>query len=77
MKLPKLTGREIIRIFYKNGFSVRNQKGSHVNLLGIVKGKKRLVTVAIHGNEEIPPGTLLSIIYQSGFTKEEFLNLFK
>jgi len=77
LKLLKLTGKEIIKILYKNGFSIRNRAGSHVNLIGMVKGRKRLVTVAIHGNEEIPPGTLLSIIDQSGFTREEFIKLFE
>jgi len=68
LKQLKLTGKDIIKILYKNGFSIRNRAGSHVNLIGMVKDRKRLVTVAIHGNKEIPPGTLLSIIDQSGFT---------
>ncbi len=73
-KLPILTGREIIRILEKLGFERRNQTGSHVHLVGVDKeGLKRLVTVPDHGNKEIPIGTLLSIIRQSGFRRDEFL----
>lgn len=74
-KLPILTGREIIKALEKAGFQKRNQTGSHVHLIGIDKeNKKRLVTVPDHGNTEIPKGTLLSIIRQSGLTREEFIN---
>ncbi|MBI4146264.1 type II toxin-antitoxin system HicA family toxin [Candidatus Woesearchaeota archaeon] len=76
MKLPRLTGKEVLKELLKQGFIVRNQRGSHVQLLGLVRGEKRLVSVPLHGNDELAPGTLLSIIRQSGFTKEEFVNLF-
>ncbi|HLC75369.1 MAG TPA: type II toxin-antitoxin system HicA family toxin [Candidatus Nanoarchaeia archaeon] len=73
-KLPFLTGREVIRVLNSSGFSIRNQTGSHVQLVGIDNGgKKHLVTVPDHGNKEIPIGTLLSIIRQSGMTRDEFL----
>ncbi|MBI4016592.1 MAG: type II toxin-antitoxin system HicA family toxin [Candidatus Aenigmarchaeota archaeon] len=72
-KLPILTGREIIRILEQLGFEKRNQTGSHVHLVGADKeGLKRLVTIPYHGNKEIPIGTLLSIIRQSGFRRDEF-----
>ena len=76
-KLPILTGREIIKALQRAGFTIRNQTGSHVHLLGIDKeGNKHLVTVPDHGNKEIPIGTLLSIIRQSGLSRDEFLKLF-
>jgi len=77
-KIPILTGREIIKALEKAGFQKRNQTGSHVHLVGIDKqNNKKLVTVPEHGNKEIPIGTLLSIIRQSGFTREEFIGLLK
>jgi len=75
-KLPILTGRKIIRALESGGFEVRNQVGSHVHLVGLDKERsKRLVTVPDHGNKEIPIGTLLSIIRQSGLSRDEFLRL--
>jgi len=73
-KLPILTGREIIKALIKAGFIFRNQTGSHVHLIRVHEEKKYLVTVPDHGNKEIPIGTLLSIIRQSGMTRDEFLN---
>ena len=75
MKLPWLTANEIIKILVKQGFTIRNQVGSHVHLVGVINDARRMVTVPRHGNSEIAPGTLLSIIHQSGFSKEEFLHL--
>ncbi len=73
-RLPILTGREIIKALERVGFERRNQVGSHVQLIGSDKeGSKRLVTVPDHGNKEIPIGTLLSILRQSGLSRDEFL----
>ena len=77
-RLPVLTGREIIKSLMSSGFQIRNQVGSHVHLIGIDKdGNKRLVTVPDHGNKEIPTGTLLSIIRQSGLSRDEFVKLIR
>lgn len=77
MRLPRLTGREVLKILLKNGFAIRNISGSHVILYGFVKGIKRRPVVPVHANQELPIGTLLSVIEQAGFTKDEFLLLFQ
>jgi predicted RNA binding protein YcfA (HicA-like mRNA interferase family) len=67
-KLPVLSWRDVIKILKKSKFWQTGQTGSHMFLTdGIHK-----VTVPRH--KEIKKGTLLSIISQSGLTKEEFLN---
>ena len=77
MKLPALSGKEIISILEKEGFTVKRQKGSHVTLYKTTPEKGLYVTVPLHGNKEILPSTLLSIIRQSGMMKEEFMMLVK
>jgi len=77
VKLPWLSAREVLKVLIRNGFIIKRQIGSHIQLVGIVKNARQLVTVPYHGNEDLAPGTLLSIIEQSGFTKEEFLNLIR
>ena len=73
MKLPRLSGREVIRALSKVGFSPARQKGSHVILVKLTeKGKK---SVVVPNHKEVDKGTLLEIIRQAGLTKEEFLNL--
>lgn len=75
MKLPVLSGRDVIKILSKQGFAVARQKGSHIILVKESKNGKKGVVVPNH--KEIDKGTLLEIIRQSGMTKEDFLKLIK
>lgn len=71
MKLPVLSGRDVIKILSKQGFTIARQKGSHIILVKETKDGRKGVIVPNH--KEIDKGTLLEIIRQSGMTKEEFL----
>lgn len=72
-KLPRLSGKEVIKTLTKAGFKSIRQQGSHVFMVKEdVNGKIPLV-VPMHN--EIDTGTLLEIIRQSKMSKEEFLNL--
>jgi len=75
MKLPTLSGKEVISIFQKEGFLIKRQRGSHVTLYKKSTERGLYVTVPLHGNKEILPSTLLSIIRQAGMSKEEFIRL--
>jgi predicted RNA binding protein YcfA (HicA-like mRNA interferase family) len=66
-KLPVLSWRDVLKILTKFGFWQTGQTGSHIFL---TDGTHK-VTVPHH--KEIKKGTLLSIISQSGLTKERFL----
>lgn len=72
-RIPLLSAHKVIKILGTAGFQIVSQKGSHIKM------KKRtpdatFVTI-IPDYDEIPVGTLRSIIRQSGMTPEEFLNL--
>lgn len=75
MKMPKLSGSEVIKILEKFGFSVVRQKGSHIILTRFDKGRKKGVVVPNH--KEIDIGTLAEIIRQAGLTKEEFIENYR
>lgn len=75
VKLLLCSGKEVLNILLKEGFVVKRQKGSHATLFKTKDGKSLYVTVPLHSNKDIPPGTLLSIIRQAGMTKEEFMDL--
>jgi predicted RNA binding protein YcfA (HicA-like mRNA interferase family) len=65
--------REFISILNEHGFAVVRQSGSHAQYEGFVDGQRRLVTVAAHRmNDDILPGTLASMIRQSGLPKQAF-----
>lgn len=60
----------VIKILGKNGFVLSRSKGSH----SIYKKGDITLIVPYHGlNREIPIGTLLAIIKQSGLDKDLFL----
>ena len=73
MKLPVLSGREVIKILKKVGFEEKRQKGSHIILIKKTEQGKKAVVVPNHN--EVDKGTLLEIIRQAGLTREEFLKL--
>ena len=73
MKLPVLSGRDVIKILKKIGFEERRQRGSHIILIKEAQEGKRAVVVPNH--REIDKGTLLEIIRQAGLKREEFLDL--
>ena len=72
-KLPLLSSHKIIKALSKVGFEQVSQKGSHIKLKRKDANKTR--TVIVPNFNEIPIGTLLSIIRQSGLDKDDFLKL--
>ncbi len=73
MKLPRLSGREVVKILAKQGFQPSRQKGSHIILVKQSESGKKAVVVPNHS--EIDKGTLLEIIRQAGLTREQFFEL--
>ncbi len=70
MKLPRLSGRKVVKILSKQGFEIVRQKGSHI-FLRHSDGR----TTVVPNHNEIDKGTLLEIIRQAGSTRNEFLEL--
>jgi predicted RNA binding protein YcfA (HicA-like mRNA interferase family) len=69
-----MTFDAFVRILESHGFAlVRQGKGSHAIYRGKTNGEVRLVTVAAHRmTDDIEPGTLGSMIRQSGLPKNLF-----
>ena len=44
-KLPRLSGKEVIKVLAKDGFLIARQKGSHITILEqwLVRSRKELV----------------------------------
>ena len=71
-KLKRLSGKEVLSIFLKFGFSVHSQKGSHVKLRRSFSGEIQTLTIPMH--DELDIGTLRAIVRQSGrFVPEDQL----
>ncbi|HLB71419.1 MAG: type II toxin-antitoxin system HicA family toxin [Candidatus Methanoperedens sp.] len=73
MKLPSISGKEVIKTLKKAGFVVVRQRGSHVRLEKASDGDVIKVTVPLH--TPLKKGTLCRIVKDAGFTTDEFIDL--
>jgi predicted RNA binding protein YcfA (HicA-like mRNA interferase family) len=72
-KLPRLSGKEVIRALEQAGFIQKRQRGTHVFMIKETHDIK--IPLVVPMRNEIDTGTLLEIIRQSKMSREEFLNL--
>ena len=70
MKLPLISGLEVIKRLKKIGFIATRQKGSHVRLEKFDGENPIKLTVPLHS--ELKKGTLNRIIKDAGLSLEEF-----
>ena len=70
MKIPLISGIEVIKCLKKSSFIATRQKGSHVRLEKFDGEKTIKITVPLH--PELKKGTLNRIIKDAGLTLEEF-----
>ena len=75
-RLPLIGSKKLIRKLLKAGFQYApvKGKGSHTALVTFDNNNQPHLVIIPHRNP-IPKGTLLSIIKQSGLSKEKFLSL--
>ena len=71
MRLPVISGKDLIKILYRNfGFRPIRQRGDHVT----ITNDKHFVTVPLH--DELDTGTLLGVLEDCGISREEFLKAY-
>ena len=62
-KPRRLSGSDIIRIFGQFGFTVENQRGSHVKLVRFEHGDKQILLIPNH--KELKTGAVVGIFRQA------------
>ncbi len=72
MKLPQISGKELVKKLMKFGFLIVRQKGSHIRIEKNMLGDLIKITVPNHSN--IKKGTLKKIIKESKLSKEELFS---
>jgi predicted RNA binding protein YcfA (HicA-like mRNA interferase family) len=72
MKLPQISGIELVKRLRKFGFVVVRQRGSHIRLEKNTINRTIKITVPAHQN--LKKGTLYHIIKDAGMSPEEILN---
>ena len=70
-KLPAVKPRQISRFLEQNGFILDHTSGSHLVFYNPVS--RRRAVVPSH-NRDMPKGTLMSLLREAGFTREELID---
>jgi predicted RNA binding protein YcfA (HicA-like mRNA interferase family) len=73
-RLPAVPGTRVVRALTRAGFVVDRIVGSH-HILKYPGDPTRTVTVPCHSGRDLKPGTLRSIIRQTGLSVERFNEL--
>lgn len=74
VRLPVVSGRDVVRALEKAGYVQDRQKGSHI-VMRHTDPPFRRITVPDH--KEVAKGTLRAILRAAGLTTEEFVRLVK
>jgi len=70
-KLPRISGRECMKVLAQRGYYLRRQEGSHM----ILRRDHPLSQVVVPDHKELDRGTLRAIIRQAGLSVDEFIDL--
>ena len=71
-KMPRLTGKQVIRALEKAGFCLSRQEGSHCFLR---HPDGRTVTVPVHRGEDLGAGLLSKIMRDAEIRRDQLLQL--
>ncbi len=68
-KLPRVSGRDCVRVLERCGFTVKRQKGSHI----VMRRDTPFAQVVVPDHRELDRGTLRAILQGAGVSAEEFV----
>jgi predicted RNA binding protein YcfA (HicA-like mRNA interferase family) len=69
--IPRISGRDCVKVLLKVGFIIRRQQGSHI----ILRRAEPFSQLVVPDHKELDRGTLRSIIRQAELTVEQFIKL--
>ncbi len=73
-KLPQFSGRELVKIFKKDGWQEISQRGSHLKLVKYFNSSVK-TTVIIPQHKILKKGTLAKILKEAKFSLERLKEL--
>ncbi|HLC33082.1 MAG TPA: type II toxin-antitoxin system HicA family toxin [Candidatus Nanoarchaeia archaeon] len=68
MKLPRVSGIDVVKVLTKRGFYIRHRVGSHV----VLRRDTPFAQTVVPQHHELDKGTLRAILKQTGFSLEDF-----
>jgi predicted RNA binding protein YcfA (HicA-like mRNA interferase family) len=66
--LPRLSGKEAVKVFERFGWEVVRRRSSHI----IMVKEGHIATLSVPDHKEVAQGTLRSLIRPAGITVAEF-----
>jgi len=72
VKLPILSGNDVVKAFKRLGYWIRGQRGSHIHMR-----HKNLPPITVPRHKEVDKGTLRGIIRDVGISLDDFIKLLK
>ncbi|OAQ20292.1 type II toxin-antitoxin system HicA family toxin [Thermosulfurimonas dismutans] len=72
-KLPRITGKDLVKALQRADFRIVRIKGSHYHLYH--DEKEVLVTIPVHSGKILAPKTLKCILKAAGISLDELDNL--
>jgi predicted RNA binding protein YcfA (HicA-like mRNA interferase family) len=76
-KLPQVSGRDVLRVLRRAGFYEHHWVGSHCVMVRVGDDEERTVSVPVHGERPLKPGTLSKILRDAGLSRREFERLLR
>jgi len=73
-KLPRITGKDLVKALQRADFRIVRIKGSHYHLYHDEK-KEVLVTIPVHSGKILAPKTLKCILKAAGISLDELDSL--
>lgn len=70
-KLPRISGKDAIKVFKKLGWEISRQRGSHI----IMTKEGSVYTLSVPNKSILAPGLLRSLISKADLTVDEFIDL--
>jgi predicted RNA binding protein YcfA (HicA-like mRNA interferase family) len=64
--MKSVSGKTLCKIVEKQGWSLRRITGSH--RIYTQEGVNVILSIPVHGNRDLPPGTLKSLLKDAGLT---------
>ncbi len=70
-KLPRISGKDAVKVFKKLGWEVSRQRGSHI----VMTKEGSIYSLSIPNKNTLAPGLLRNLISKADLTVDEFTNL--
>ena len=67
--MKPISGKEMCKVLERHGWQLARIKGSHH--IYKKKGEKAIITVPVHGNKDLRPGTQNDIMKTAGVTDDD------